>query len=163
MRILRTENGGGGEGGLVCIALNGTSGKGNQLQVSFQWKNPDFLLKNLDFLLENPDFLLKNPDFTTKQVGGKPDWTNTTRGLYDVVSDPREMNDLQDEKPEIVAAMVCDAVLKRMDLLLKRMDLLLKMMDFAHNLRRWRGLCTSTRQQSAASTCRAVNPQHQSL
>ena len=28
-------------------------------QVSFQWKNPDFLFKN-------PDFLLKNVDFVTK-------------------------------------------------------------------------------------------------
>ena len=28
-------------------------------QVSFQWKNPDFLLKNPDFLLKNPDFLMK--------------------------------------------------------------------------------------------------------
>ena len=32
-------------------------------QVSFQWKNPDFLLKHPDFLLKHPDFLLKNPDF----------------------------------------------------------------------------------------------------
>ena len=27
--------------------------------VSFQWKNPDFLLKNPNFLFRNPDFLLK--------------------------------------------------------------------------------------------------------
>ena len=33
------------------------------IQVSFQWKNPDFLLKNPDFLLKNVDFLLKNVDF----------------------------------------------------------------------------------------------------
>ena len=32
----------------------------NLWQVSFQWKNPDFLFKNPDFLLRNPDFLLKN-------------------------------------------------------------------------------------------------------
>ena len=34
--------------------------------VSFQWKNPDFLLKNPDFLFRNPDFLLKNVDFYNK-------------------------------------------------------------------------------------------------
>ena len=28
-------------------------------QVSFQWKNPDFLFNNPDFLFKNPDFLLK--------------------------------------------------------------------------------------------------------
>ena len=28
-------------------------------QVSFQWKNPDFLSKNPDLLLKNPDLLLK--------------------------------------------------------------------------------------------------------
>ena len=28
--------------------------------VSFQWKNPDFLLRNPDFVLRNPNFLLKN-------------------------------------------------------------------------------------------------------
>ena len=32
----------------------------SQWAVSFQWKNPDFLLKNPDFLLKNPGFLLKN-------------------------------------------------------------------------------------------------------
>ena len=33
---------------------------GNQCvqQVSFQWKNPDFLLKNPDFLLKNVDFII---------------------------------------------------------------------------------------------------------
>ena len=35
--------------------------------VSFQWKNPDFLLKNPDFLIRNPDFLLKNADFILQQ------------------------------------------------------------------------------------------------
>ena len=35
-------------------------------QVSFQWKNPDFLLRNPDLLFRNPDFLLKNVDFVTK-------------------------------------------------------------------------------------------------
>ena len=29
------------------------------IQVSFQWKNPDFLLKNPDFLLKNVDFIIK--------------------------------------------------------------------------------------------------------
>ena len=38
-------------------------------QVSFQWKNPDFLLKNPDFLLKSPDFLFKNLDFLLKNVG----------------------------------------------------------------------------------------------
>ena len=32
-------------------------------QVSFQWKNPDFLFRNPDFLFGNPDFLFRNPDF----------------------------------------------------------------------------------------------------
>ena len=27
-------------------------------EVSFQWKNPDFLLKNPDFLLKNVDFVI---------------------------------------------------------------------------------------------------------
>ena len=31
-------------------------------QVSFQWKNSDFLVRNPDFMLRNPDFLLRNPD-----------------------------------------------------------------------------------------------------
>ena len=30
--------------------------------VSFQWKNPDFLLKNVGFLFKNVDFLLNNDD-----------------------------------------------------------------------------------------------------
>ena len=29
-------------------------------QVSFQWKNPDFLFRNPDLLIRNPKFLLKN-------------------------------------------------------------------------------------------------------
>ena len=47
--------------------------------VSFQWKNPDFLLKNADFLLWNPDFLLKNVDFIIKQ-GPKSPGGMTPRG-----------------------------------------------------------------------------------
>ena len=39
-----------------------------QIQVSFQWKNPDFLVRNPDFLLRNLDFLLKNVDFLIKQA-----------------------------------------------------------------------------------------------
>ena len=35
-------------------------------QVSFQWKNSDFLLRNPDSLLRNPDSLLKNVDFIIK-------------------------------------------------------------------------------------------------
>ena len=31
-------------------------------QVSFQWKNPDFLLKNVDFLLKNVDFVIQQDD-----------------------------------------------------------------------------------------------------
>ena len=29
------------------------------VQVSFQWKNPDFLLKNADFRLKNVDFITR--------------------------------------------------------------------------------------------------------
>ena len=36
-------------------------------RVSFQWKNPDFLLKNPDFLMKNLDFLLNGVDIITKQ------------------------------------------------------------------------------------------------
>ena len=32
------------------------------INVTFQWKNPDFLLKNPDFLFRNPDFILKTVD-----------------------------------------------------------------------------------------------------
>ena len=35
-------------------------------QVSFQWKNPDFLFRNPDFPIQNPDFLLKNVEFIIK-------------------------------------------------------------------------------------------------
>ena len=31
----------------------------NQTQVSFQWKNPDFLSRNPDFLLRNGEFMIK--------------------------------------------------------------------------------------------------------
>ena len=40
--------------------------------------------------------------------GGAPpvtEWWNVTRGLYDVVKDPREMNDLQALMPQQVAAL----------------------------------------------------------
>ena len=37
--------------------------------VSFQWKNPDFLLQNPEFLFRNPDFLLKNVAFVIKNTG----------------------------------------------------------------------------------------------
>ena len=37
-------------------------------KVSFQRKNPDFLVKNPDFLVKNPDFLLKNLDFLVKNL-----------------------------------------------------------------------------------------------
>ena len=46
---------------LYLAAQNGYTDVARALvEVSFQWKNPDFLLKN-------PDFLLKNVDFITKQ------------------------------------------------------------------------------------------------
>ena len=38
----------------------GERARGNRSAVSFQWKNPDFLLKNPDFLLKNPDFITKH-------------------------------------------------------------------------------------------------------
>ena len=66
-------------GGLVFVPLTlpwcrakGSSGAYLQIrysdvkQVSFQWKNPDFLSRNSDFLSRNPDFLLKNVDFIIK-------------------------------------------------------------------------------------------------
>ena len=31
-------------------------------QVSFQWKNPDFLLKNVDFLMKNLDFIIQQTE-----------------------------------------------------------------------------------------------------
>ena len=42
---------------ISCI-FQGTGGKSDPL-VSFQWKNPDFLLKNVDFLLNYFDFIMK--------------------------------------------------------------------------------------------------------
>ena len=33
-------------------------------QVSFQWKNPDFLVKNPDFLLKNVDFVMKQNNYS---------------------------------------------------------------------------------------------------
>ena len=38
----------------VAVFLAGAVGA-----VSFQWKNPDFILKNPDFLLKNVDFMIK--------------------------------------------------------------------------------------------------------
>ena len=40
--------------------------EGYKSEVSFQWKNPDFIFKNPDFLFRNPGFLLKNVDFIAK-------------------------------------------------------------------------------------------------
>ena len=37
---------------MLCEVLHGT-------EVSFQWKNPDFLLRNPDFLLKNVDLIIK--------------------------------------------------------------------------------------------------------
>ena len=40
-------------------------------QVSFQWKNPDFLLKNPDLLLKNIDFIIKQAaHFSIFRVNG---------------------------------------------------------------------------------------------
>ena len=39
---------------------------GDERQVGFQWKDPDFLSRNPDFLSRNPDFLSKNPDFLSR-------------------------------------------------------------------------------------------------
>ena len=39
---------------------------GPAFQVSFQWKNPDFLFRNPDLLIRNSDFLLKDIDFIIK-------------------------------------------------------------------------------------------------
>ena len=36
-------------------------------EVSFQWKNPDFLIRNPDFLFRNPDFLLKNVESNSRR------------------------------------------------------------------------------------------------
>ena len=50
-------------------------------EVSFQWKNPDFLIKNPDFLLNNVDFLIE------KQISGGPPaqheiiWTALSKGV----------------------------------------------------------------------------------
>ena len=50
-----------------------------QSSVSFQWKNPCFLLKNVDFLLKKLDFLLKNDDFIIKQPRSRRAWMLSTR------------------------------------------------------------------------------------
>ena len=42
---------------------SGTLSDQTTQEVSFQWKNPDFLSRNPDFPSRNPDFLLKNVDF----------------------------------------------------------------------------------------------------
>ena len=55
-------------------------------EVSFQWKNPDFLLKNPDFLMRNVDFVLKYVDFIinsptdgdTRAQGGQRENTKLT-------------------------------------------------------------------------------------
>ena len=39
---------------------------GDERQVGFQWKDPDFLSRNPDFLSRNPDFLSRNPDFLSR-------------------------------------------------------------------------------------------------
>ena len=44
--------------------------EGYKSEVSFQWKNPDFIFKNPDFLFRNPDFRLKNVEFIIKPAPG---------------------------------------------------------------------------------------------
>ena len=45
----------------ACAGAAGSHG-----QVSFQWKNPDFLLRNPDFPLKNVDFITKH----TEEISG---------------------------------------------------------------------------------------------
>ena len=48
-------------------------------EVSFQWKNPDFLIKNAGFLFKNADFMIKmifkNVDFyNINRMRTSPQW-----------------------------------------------------------------------------------------
>ena len=45
------------------LILSGNALAPTDDQVSFQWKDPDFLFRNPDFVIRNPDFLLKNVEF----------------------------------------------------------------------------------------------------
>ena len=45
----------------MAWVVRGVQSDKSREQVSFQWKNPDFLLRNPDFLLRNVDFLIKQP------------------------------------------------------------------------------------------------------
>ena len=73
-----------------------------QCQVSFQRKNPDFLLKNPDFLLKNSDFLLRNPGFLLRNPGcllKHVDFYNKTQrqgfgGFFDGDADYVQLPDL---------------------------------------------------------------------
>ena len=58
-------------------------------QVSFQWKNPDFLFKNPDFLLKNPDFLLKNGDLGSSRDRSMSITTSGSRSVWSDRSVPR--------------------------------------------------------------------------
>ena len=49
-------------------------------QVSFQWKNPDFLLRNSDFPIRNSDFLLKHVDFYNVNSHERQPWLEWTYG-----------------------------------------------------------------------------------
>ena len=70
-------------------------------QVSFQWKNPDFLLKNPDFLLRNPDFLLKNVDFIILQLR-KLSTVTLLHNMVDIkVTAGASRNDLSQRDPQV--------------------------------------------------------------
>ena len=58
-----------GMGGLLGVAaerIRVIAVVGGSLQVSFKWKNPDFLFRNPDYLIRNRDFLSKNAYFIMK-------------------------------------------------------------------------------------------------
>ena len=51
---------------VIVLDPTGSLGAAASEEVSFQWKNPDFLSRNPDFLSRNPDFLSRNPDFLSR-------------------------------------------------------------------------------------------------
>ena len=52
-------------------------------------------------------FNRRKPSLSRTAVQGKPTpWSSVVFGLFDVVADPRELEDLQDAKPDIVAALM---------------------------------------------------------
>ena len=53
------------------LPFSATHGVFDGIEVSFRWKNPDFLLRNPDLLFRNPDFLLKIVDCIIKPDRGR--------------------------------------------------------------------------------------------